>query len=345
MHLDSVETANSFAAAAIRSMTEANLPHSPRNFTVWYDYHSGRAPELARLINTYLSNRRQIDQTTINTLYERFYGHSKEYDTIQETSYRMQESLQQVLGMIGTASDDALRFGAAMRTASGHFAAGRGTLAELIQSLMSEAKDVAERSNRLGVQLRETTEKVKSLEKNLEDARNEAITDSLTGLANRRHFDSMLQKVAGKAMNAGTDVALLLVDIDHFKSVNDNWGHQVGDQVLQLVSKTIRDQIRSMDLAARYGGEEFAVVLPETSLHVACDVGNRIRMAFEGRPIVARGSKQTIGKITVSLGAACYEPGEPLAEWVRRTDAALYEAKATGRNRLVAAQPLAVVGC
>ena len=337
MHLDTIENANSFAAAAIRSLSEANLPHTPRNFTVWYDYHSGRTPQLARLIDVYISNRREIDESTINGLYERFYTHSKEYVTILDTSHRMQESLQHVLELIGAASDDALRFGTAVRTASGQFAASKCTVSDLIRSLLSEAKEVAERGSRLGLQLQEATERVKILEKNLEDARKDAITDALTGLANRRHFDSILPHVAGKAMNDGKSVALLLVDIDHFKSVNDNWGHPVGDQVLQLVSKTILNQIRASDMAARYGGEEFAVLLPETSLDAACEVGNRVRRAFEGQRIVVRGSNQVIGAITVSLGAARYEPGEPLAEWVRRTDAALYEAKATGRNRLVAA--------
>lgn len=340
MDLETVENATAWAAAAIRSMDAANLPHTPRNFTVWYDYHSGRAPELARLLDLHVSNRGQIDAVTVNNLYERFCIHSAEYRTILETSRRMQDTLLQALELIGTAGSDVLRFGTAVRTASGQFAANRCTLAELIQSLLSEAKDVAERSTRLGLQLQEASRKVESLERRLEDARKEAITDALTGLLNRRYFDDMLKNVTSKATNEGCDVALLLVDIDHFKAVNDNWGHQVGDQVLQLVSRTIRDQIRTADIAARYGGEEFAVLLPGTSLAVACEVGNRLRAAFEGRPIVVRGAKQVVGAITVSLGAASYEPGEPLAEWVRRTDAALYDAKATGRNRLVAAQPL-----
>ena len=335
--MDSPELVNAFAAAAIRSMAESNIPHTPQNFTVWYDYHSNHTPELVQLIDIYLSNRCDIDESTIASLYERFYRSSNEYEAIRDISQRMQESLQQALGLIVAGSDDAVRFGSAVRAASGQFAARGFTLPELIQSLLAEAKDMAERSNRLSQQLQETNEKVKNLEQTLDATRKEAITDALTGLVNRRHFDQLIRQMAGKAMNDGHDVALLLVDIDHFKAINDTWGHPVGDQVIQLISSTIKNRIRVGDTAARYGGEEFAVLLPQTSLTAACDVGNQLRCAFEGQQVVLRDSKQVIGKVTVSVGAACYDPGEPLLDWIRRTDAALYQAKTAGRNRLVAA--------
>lgn len=138
-------------------------------------------------------------------------------------------------------------------------------------------------------------------------------------------------------MNDGRDPALLMLDIDHFKLVNDRWGHPIGDQAIQLAAATIRNNTRADDMAARYGGEEFAVLLPATGLQEAAEVGNRIRAAFEGRQIVARGSKQVIGSITISAGLARFEPRTALAEWVRQADAALYAAKAGGRNRLAIA--------
>jgi diguanylate cyclase len=182
---------------------------------------------------------------------------------------------------------------------------------------------------------------MKSLQRTLDDARRAALTDGLTGLANRRHFDEMLQALAGQAMNSGAGLSLLLIDIDHFKRINDTWGHPVGDQVIQLVAATLLDNLRGTDFAARYGGEEFAVLLPVADAEGAAIVGNRLREAFACKRVVLQKTRQPIGVVTVSVGVAAYLPGEKLADWVRRADKALYAAKQAGRNRVVQAAPSA----
>ena len=118
---------------------------------------------------------------------------------------------------------------------------------------------------------------------------------------------------------------------------NDTWGHQTGDEVLKLVAATIQQNVRGQDRAARYGGEEFAVILPCTPIVGAATVGENIRQAVERQQIVARDSQQTIGGITVALGVSCYDPGEPLLDWIGRADSALYKAKREGRNRVCSA--------
>ena len=165
--------------------------------------------------------------------------------------------------------------------------------------------------------------------------RREATTDGLTEIANRRAFDTILRETAGEAMNSGDDLSVLMIDIDHFKIFNDTWGHQTGDDVLRLVAATLQQSIRGQDTAARYGGEEFAVILPATSLSAAVAVGSNIRRACERLQFVTRDTQQAVGTVTVSIGGACYEPGEALSNWIRRADAALYRAKQEGRNRVV----------
>jgi diguanylate cyclase len=158
--------------------------------------------------------------------------------------------------------------------------------------------------------------------------------DGLTGVANRRSFDEIIRKVAGEAMNSGDDLALLMIDIDHFKRVNDTWGHQTGDIVLRHLAKTLQKAVRGGDHVARYGGEEFAVILPRTDGTAAVNVAENIRRALAREPLILEVTPP-MTPITVSIGAACYEPGDPLAEWVGRTDAALYRAKEEGRDRVV----------
>ena len=142
-----------------------------------------------------------------------------------------------------------------------------------------------------------------------------------------------LRRFAGEAMNSGDDLALLMVDIDHFKNVNDTWGHQVGDVVLCHVAKTLQQAVRGQDQVARYGGEEFAVILPRTDAASAVSVGENIRQALKRVPLAVE-TTPPMSPITISVGISCYEPGDPLAEWVGRTDAALYRAKREGRNRV-----------
>jgi len=155
----------------------------------------------------------------------------------------------------------------------------------------------------------------------------------LTGVANRKSFDAIIRKSAGEAMNSGDDLAMLMIDIDHFKRVNDTWGHQTGDIVLRHLAKTLQKAVRGGDHVARYGGEEFAVILPNTNGQAAVSVAENIRLALAREPIQIE-LTPPITPTTVSIGAACYDPGEPLAEWVGRADAALYSAKRDGRDRV-----------
>jgi diguanylate cyclase len=196
---------------------------------------------------------------------------------------------------------------------------------------------VADRSESIGQHLTGAVERIQPLERSLDDMRQDAATDGLTRLANRRSFDTQVREIAGKAMNSGEPLMLLLIDIDHFKRVNDTWGHQTGDQVLRLVAATLASSARSSDFVARYGGEEFAVILPATGPDAAVAVAERVRRSFEGREIVARTSGKSIGSVTLSAGGALYDPGERLSDWIERTDQALYAAKKAGRNRVLLA--------
>jgi len=158
-----------------------------------------------------------------------------------------------------------------------------------------------------------------------------ARTDPLTGLANRRHLSDHLRQTAALAMRQGTPVAVLMIDIDHFKAINDRLGHDAGDTVLRRVSMAIQSSVRACDSVGRWGGEEFLAVLPATSLSGAFEVGERVRAAVErgGRLDDDDGS---IGA-TVSVGCAAGD-GTDLDQLVRAADTALYAAKQAGRNQV-----------
>jgi len=171
----------------------------------------------------------------------------------------------------------------------------------------------------------------------LEESRTQAATDGLTGLPNRRSFVDKLEEMLQRSDRFGTPVSLLMLDVDHFKSVNDTYGHPVGDQVLQKLAELLAGSVRdTVDMAARYGGEEFTVLLENTSHEGAVNLAERLREALAAETFVhVEGSNTIPFRVTMSLGVATSgEGGEP-AELVERADQALYAAKEGGRNQVV----------
>jgi diguanylate cyclase len=157
--------------------------------------------------------------------------------------------------------------------------------------------------------------------------------DALTGLANRRSFEAALSREIDRVARSGEPALLLLLDIDHFKRVNDTHGHSVGDVVIQAVAEALRESVRPMDLPARVGGEEFAIILPNCPPAFGETVAERMRQRIENKAI-AIGPSQTLG-VTVSVGGA-YAPQwvrSSVGIWMERSDLQLYRAKAEGRNR------------
>jgi two-component system cell cycle response regulator len=161
-----------------------------------------------------------------------------------------------------------------------------------------------------------------------------AITDALTGLYNRRYMESHVGTLVEQASSRGKPLTVLVLDIDYFKSVNDTYGHDAGDDVLREFALRIRKAIRGIDLACRYGGEEFVVVMPETDLAVATMVAERLRRRVAGEPFAIQQGTHSV-EVTISIGIAGLGSGDSAASVLKRADQALYRAKRDGRNRVV----------
>ena len=164
-----------------------------------------------------------------------------------------------------------------------------------------------------------------------------AITDSLTGLHNRRYLERHLAILVDQATSRGRPLSLLLIDIDHFKRINDTYGHLAGDKVLVEFARRVRAAVRGIDLAGRFGGEEFVVAMPDTDAALGYSVGDRIRTLISAEPFrIAEGSQPIM--VTVSVGVSSIEdPSDSPTSLLARADTALYEAKRAGRNRVAAA--------
>ena len=186
---------------------------------------------------------------------------------------------------------------------------------------------------RTQVRRRRYTERLRA---NLQTSMELAITDGLTGLHNRRYMEMHLQALLDQAASRDRPLSALVVDIDHFKQVNDRHGHDAGDDVLREFSRRLKASVRGIDLAVRLGGEEFVVVMPETDGAVARIVAERIRTKTAGKSFPIRGGEQSL-EVTVSVGVASFLGAEDdAAALLKRADVALYRAKTDGRNRVVA---------
>ena len=159
----------------------------------------------------------------------------------------------------------------------------------------------------------------------------QSVTDVLTGLYNRRYFESHIRTMLSNSNFAPQTLAVLMLDIDHFKKVNGTYGHQSGDVVIQEVANRLRQSLRLTDLSARYGGEEFVIILPSTDLELAANVAERIRSSVESSPFNIPSEPKQIN-CTVSIGVSCLNTGDDLDALVARADKALYKSKESGRN-------------
>jgi len=200
------------------------------------------------------------------------------------------------------------------------------------RSEVRKAKDMAEKNwDALGVE----TKKAHRLNAELQEAiitiREISIRDVLTGLYNRRHLMDMLEAEKKRADRAGRLFAVAILDIDHFKRINDSYGHPNGDIVLQAVAKLIQETLRGSDFCARFGGEEFVMVLQQTSEHGALACAQRVLRLIESAQFPAFENQL---QVTASLGVSWYQPKEDISQTISRADAALYRAKQGGRNRI-----------
>ena len=203
-------------------------------------------------------------------------------------------------------------------------------LVELAHCAMREIllRKALQRADALNQQLMAQVQQVEQLIQQLSEL---ATTDALTGLNNRRVFDHRLQLELAIVERRNTPLSLLILDVDHFKRINDSFGHEAGDKVLVAIAQELSGCARVIDIVARIGGEEFAVILPNTCADGALEVAERMRTA------VAQASGLE-HPATISIGAATLQPDEDATSLCARADAALYAAKAAGRNRVVLAQ-------
>lgn len=333
---DEFERSITYGEAALTYLKGNRTPAYPRNYELWYIYAAGFNRELNKAINEALKRLGHLPEDLTERFYDEFLSPVRLSDRVGEVSARVSKELDDIIVMLANSEESCEQYGESLRTAADSLGGteDRQQMRVVIDRIIRATREMEARNSTLEAQLGESRGQITDLQESLEAIRYESLTDQLTGLANRKHFDQSLERAIEIGLRRGEPVSLAMCDIDHFKVFNDTYGHQTGDQVLRLVGAAIKAAVKGRDIAARYGGEEFGVILPNTPLRAAVTVANQIRAAVMAKELIKRSTGESLGRITMSVGVATLRPNDTRDSFIERADMALYASKHNGRNRV-----------
>jgi diguanylate cyclase len=322
------------AEMALERIKALSLPADPSAYELWYSYATGRNPEMNRRINRVLDENGSLSGFDLDGIYDEYLASSRARSALERAGTNVSLEIDKIVGMLGefilsTSQDRNDCADASKRLAQ---STDQASMRAIADALVNSLRAVEVRHAAIEQRLSATKQEMESLQQSLAMTTIEATQDIVTGLANRRGFNSAIEQACERANGASAPFCLLMLDIDHFKGFNDSFGHLIGDSVLGLIGTTLKQSIKGRDFAARYGGEEFAVILPDTTLRNATMVADQIREKIMRRELKQRSTGESLGQITVSIGVASHRPGERPRSIIERADACLYEAKRAGRN-------------
>jgi diguanylate cyclase len=316
------------------------VPTTAQNYEVWLSYKMGGHPDLRRLIDDRISRGETFDDDINEQLYEQFFSNIRLSAQMMATGERIARELTEVVSALQSTGDKTGAYADTLQSAATSLERGINSdkLREVIAGLAAATLDMADHNRKLTSRLTESSREMDTLRTALRHVRAEALTDGLTGLANRKMFDETLRMRLREANVQQSDMCLILLDIDHFKRFNDTWGHQTGDQIIRFIATSLQRQCQTDHLVARYGGEEFAIIMPRTRLAGARTIAESIRVAIEGKKLLRKSTNENLGKITISIGIAQYRTADTMHDLIERADTCLYASKRSGRNRITTDQ-------
>jgi diguanylate cyclase len=324
------------AQAAIAAMAERSITPTPENYAVWLCYLTGSKADLKSAMDKIIKSGRPIDDRACDELYVTHFEDVSVGSRMLKAGGKIAAEMQDVVRGLKDVGEHTKAYGAQLEVAQSELAktdAKRDT-SQVVASLVGATHEMASKSKSLEAKLIESGREIEILREQLELVKVEASTDALTGVANRKEFETQLAELSASADSGGGPLSLVVCDIDFFKRVNDTFGHQTGDQVIRFVASVMDLAKPEGGMVARIGGEEFAMLAPNTTRKAALVIAEQIRVAVESKRLVRRSTNIELGKITVSLGVAQRRLTEKTSAHVERADAALYTSKRIGRNKV-----------
>jgi diguanylate cyclase len=324
-------------ARAVALLQKYDIPPIPENYAVWYHYATGTNTALMQEVDNIINNGLTFTQETCSYLHNKFILANSTQKIVDDSAVSAQNIMTEVLKAIN-------EFGSETQTFSNSIDEYLENISQkfedigvqnIVMGLISATAGLKQHAEKIGKKLEESTAEINLLNKNLQQVTLESQRDFLTGVFNRKTFERYVDEQMLICREKNAPLCLLMIDIDHFKSFNDQFGHLLGDEVLKTVARTLTEILKGRDIVARFGGEEFIVILPETPIEGAMKVAEMIRNAIAGKELKRKDSRETYGTITVSIGVSLFRPqSDTLPTLIKRADDALYISKHSGRNRV-----------
>jgi len=321
------------AFKAIELLEQHGLSPKPLNYAVAFEHISGAQPELSSFLHPHLQAGKPLDEILLQDLYDKHIA-SDQHKQFQGMRNDMQGLLQTLLMTISESQDHTAEYQRELETGVKQLGdkPDQEALARIATNMISATVTTHKNTQKLQDHLATARQEADQLRAELEAQRREAMIDPLTGLFNRRAMAEHLEQLWE---NPDNTLSVLMLDIDHFKRVNDTYGHAIGDIVIRNVADNLRKSVRGEDVVVRYGGEEFLVLLPNTPLKDAVTVAESIRKRIEALRLVRKSDNFSLDPFTISLGVAQRRAGDEHDSLIERADKALYSAKTSGRNRVM----------
>lgn len=341
---DSIEQSAEYLRLALPLMSRQTAALTPISFAIWYEYVAGINPALQTRIDELTADGRLLDDKLTEELFRRYVSEI-DHETAQRVGHDLQKVMLDVSQSAAHTGHKAGEFGRSLEVWSDDLTNSpdpSATASSHLTSLLTHTQEMQSSVATLKDKLDRSQQEIEELRLEVNRAREAALADGLTGLANRRGFDIALASCLAGLSPEAHGPSLLIADIDHFKQVNDRYGHMFGDKVIRAVAQILMDNVKGRDTAARYGGEEFVVLLPNTPLKGAQALAEQIRASVESCRIRRLNSQEWIESVTLSFGVATLLPGETADQLLTRADRALYASKEDGRNRVTVAPATAV---
>ena len=324
-------------ALGLMSKQEAGV--HPISYAVWYEYVGGFSAALRTEVDHLTKDGRKLDDETTRRLYATYIAELDE-STVARLGDNLKRVVHDVSESTTRAGNEAGAYGEKLSVLGNRLEKQppAGELPELVREALEDTVQMRSAMSGVHERLSSSRQEIDELRAELSRVREEAMVDALTGLLNRRAFDDRIGALVSASAGKAETFSVVIADIDHFKKINDGYGHLFGDRVIRAVGEALKAGVKGRDSVARYGGEEFAILLPATALKGAWAVAEGVRRLVAASRIRRLNNDEVVGNITLSAGVAMHKAGEPVSGLLERADAALYRAKGGGRNRVETAE-------
>lgn len=333
---DELRTTTAIAKRVLPKMAEWKIPMTPENYHLWFEYSISSNEALTSDINAIIASKKPFTSEVNKRLYDEYLGNEQNERLVEQVQKETQRIFRRIVDDILITNESTSDYSRKLKEYSQKLdeAKALSDVQYIVKDMMSDTHQMAAATRNLQDRLEEATTQAEGLRQRLVKTEREALIDALTGLHNRKAFDQKAKDLHEAFQKDGAGFSVIMLDIDFFKSFNDKYGHQTGDEVLRIVGSMLHDTLKGRDFPARYGGEEFVVLLPTTPVKNACIVAEQIRKNISAKNLKVIKTGESLGNITVSLGVSEINSGDTMNSVIERADKALYLAKDAGRNNV-----------